>query len=181
MLKQEQRRPLFSEVLMTNYASIDQLPAKYREQAAAQMRGPGKTAVPVVQNGQQVERVKRKLGNFPIYNKIVLMGERPESYNVVIRMHWRQYAKEVKRVKSLILAAIGPCDPIGQPVNLTFTPFYEKRPLDTSNLPEKLYEDGLVAAGLLVDDNREYVYDIIKRRPRVDKERPRLEIEIISI
>ena len=164
-----------------NYTDISQLPPQHRAQAAAQIaeqsRGPGLRAV-IVERGKPV---KRKPGNFPIYNKIVLMGERPESYNVVIRMHWRKYNNEVKRVKDLILAAIGPCDPIGQPVNLTFTPFYDKRPLDTSNLPEKLYEDGLVAAGLLVDDNRRYVWDIIKRRPRIDKERPRLEIEIVSI
>lgn len=127
---------------------------------------------------QMDQRPKSKA---PLYNKIVLMGERPESYNNIIRWHWRTFHKEVNRVKQLILSAIGPCDPIGQPVNLVFTVFYEKRPLDTSNLSEKLYEDGLVAAGLLVDDNRKYVYDIIKRRPQIDKERPRIEIEIISV
>lgn len=131
-----------------------------------------------VQNG---EAVPLPVWRGPIYQKIVLMGERPESYNNIIRWHWSKYSREVNRVKLLILSAIGPCDPIGQPVNLAFTPFYENKPLDTSNLPEKLYEDGLVAAGLLVDDNRQYVHDIIKRRPQIDKERPRLEIEIVSI
>lgn len=151
---------------------------KNGEMAELNGRGPGKTAVPVVRHGQPVKRAR---GNFPIYNKIVLMGERPESYNKIIRWHWRKFSQEVERVKLLILAAIGPCDPIGKPVNLTFTVFYDKRPLDTSNFPEKLYEDGFVAAGLLVDDNRRYVHDIIKRRPQIDKEHPRVEIEIMSV
>ena len=117
-----------------------------------------------------------------IYQKIVLMDERPQSWNTLKRMHWSKWQVEVDRCKWLILEAIGiQPEPLSQPVNLIFSPFYgNEKTLDTSNFPEKLYEDGLVAAGLLVDDNRQYVYDIIKRRGQVDRERPRVEIEIVN-
>lgn len=117
-----------------------------------------------------------------IYQKIVLMNERPQSWNTLKRMHWKKWQEEVDRCKWLILAAIGvQPEPLDQPVNLIFTTYYgNKKTLDTSNFPEKLYEDGLIAAGLLVDDNRDYVHDITKRRARIDKKCPRVEIEIIS-
>lgn len=117
-----------------------------------------------------------------IYQKIVLMNERPQSWNTLKRMHWSAWQNEVERCKWLILDAIGiQPQPLAQPVNLIFTAYYaNKKTLDTSNFPEKLYEDGLIAAGLLVDDNRNYVHDIVKRRARIDKKCPRVEIEIVS-
>lgn len=118
-----------------------------------------------------------------IYQKIVLMNERPQSWNTLKRMHWKKWQEEVDRCKWLILAAIGyQPEPLNQPVNLIFTVYFKNnKTLDTSNIPCKLYEDGLVAARLLVDDSKEYVHDITTRRAQVDKERPRVEIEIIGV
>ena len=113
-----------------------------------------------------------------MYQKIVLIDERPQSWNTLKRLHWRQWHDEVERVKWLVLAALGgSVQPIAGRVGITVTVFYKSRPHDASNIPAKLYEDGLVAAGLLTDDNPAYVASMTTR-PMVDRHRPRVEIEI---
>lgn len=114
------------------------------------------------------------------YQKIVLMDERPQSWNALKRLHWRKWQNEVDRCKWLVLAALGQVNTINGRIRLTVTVFYKNRPHDASNIPEKLYEDGLVAAGLLRDDSPAFVGEVVKRS-RVDKARPRVEIEIESI
>lgn len=115
-----------------------------------------------------------------MYQKIVLMDERPQSWNVLKRLHWSKWQQEVERVKWLMLEALGGAKmPIDGRVKLTITVYYKNRPHDASNIPEKLYEDGLVAANLLADDNPKFVGEVVKRS-RVDKEQPRVEVEIES-
>jgi hypothetical protein len=113
-----------------------------------------------------------------MYQKIVLMDERPQSWNVLKRLHWTKWGEEVERVKWLMLAALGGVSaPLSGKVKITVTVFYKNRPHDASNIPLKLYEDGIVQAGLLVDDNPAFVGEAVTRS-RVDKKRPRVEIEI---
>lgn len=115
-----------------------------------------------------------------MYQKIVLMNERPQSWNVLKRLHWTKWQEEVERVKWLMLGALGGVvTPLDGQVKITVTAFYKNRPHDASNVPIKLYEDGLVAAGLLVDDNPKFVGEAVTRS-RVDKQRPRVEIEVES-
>ena len=112
------------------------------------------------------------------YQKIILMGERPQSWNVLKRMHWAKWQNEVERCKWLIIAALGGVrEPIGGKVCIAVTVYYKNRPQDASNIPLKLYEDGLVAANLLTDDNPHFVSETTTRS-RVDKKSPRVEIEI---
>ena len=115
-----------------------------------------------------------------MYQKIVLSGERPKSWNVLKRLHWRKWQDEVERCKWLILDAVGvQAQPVGEPVSISVTAYYKNRPHDASNVPGKLYEDGLVAADVLHDDAPKYVRSMTTRA-RVDKRHPRVEIEIFS-
>jgi hypothetical protein len=113
------------------------------------------------------------------YQKIILSGERPKSWNVLKRLHWAKWQNEVDRCKWLILEAIRPSAPINEPVDITVTVYYAGRPHDASNVPAKLYEDGLVAAGILHDDAPRYVRSMTTK-PRIDKNHPRVEIEIFG-
>jgi Holliday junction resolvase RusA-like endonuclease len=116
-----------------------------------------------------------------MYQKIVLMDERPKSWNVLKRLHWRQWQKEVERCKWLMIEALGGhCSAVSGRVRITVTAYYTSKPHDASNVPGKLYEDGLVAAGLLTDDNPTFVDEMVTRS-RVDRDRPRVEIEIEAI
>lgn len=116
-----------------------------------------------------------------MYQKIVLIDERPKSWNVLKRLHWREWQDEVERVKRLIVSALGGIrQPIGGKVKITVTAYYKSRPHDASNVPAKLYEDGLIAAGLLTDDNPAFV-DEMTTRSRIDRERPRVEIELEGV
>ena len=113
--------------------------------------------------------------------KIVLINERPQSWNVLKRLHWRKWQNEVERCKWLILEAIGKDNyPTTGRVRITVTAYYKNRPQDASNIPLKLYEDGLVAAGVLTDDSPVFVDETVTRS-RVDKQRPRVEIEIETV
>ncbi len=113
-----------------------------------------------------------------MYQKIVLIDERPESWNTLKRLHWRKWHDEVERVKWLVLAALGgQAHAISGRVAITVTVYYKARPHDASNIPAKLYEDGLVAAGLLTDDSPAYVTRMTTV-PMIDRQRPRVEIEI---
>lgn len=115
-----------------------------------------------------------------MYQKIVLSGERPVSWNKLKRMHWRKWQDEVERCKWLIMDAAGmQTEPINEPVKITVTAYYKNRPHDASNVPAKLFEDGLVAANVLHDDAPKYVSSMTTRS-RVDKKHPRVEIEITS-
>lgn len=116
-----------------------------------------------------------------MYQKIVLMDERPKSWNVLKRLHWRRWQEEVERVKWLVIDALGgQCKPVHGKVKITVTAYYKSQPHDASNIPLKLFEDGLVAAGLLTDDNPTFV-DETATRSRIDRQRPRVEIEIEAI
>ena len=79
------------------------------------------------------------------------------------------------------MAAVGfDSQPVNGRVRITVTAYYKTRPHDASNIPLKLYEDGLVAAGILTDDSPVFVDETVTRS-RVDKQRPRVEIEIETI
>ena len=160
---------------MPHYDDINQLPPQYREQAYEQTRRPGKTAVPIVVNGEAVDAQPKP--QRPLYQKIVLMDERPQSWNTLKRLHWNKWQREVERCKNLIIAAIGPCNTIQQRVKILVTVYFNKWPYDSSNIPLKLFEDGLVAAGLLTDDSMKYVI-VTATRSEIDRNRPRTEIEI---
>jgi hypothetical protein len=111
--------------------------------------------------------------------KIVLHGERPPSWNKFYAgSHWRERKQDADRIHLLVLAALnGRPARMVKPVEIVVTAFFKGRQFDPCNVPAKIYIDGLVQAGLLVDDTPRYV-DSVTTRSRKDKDRPRVEILI---
>src|SRR5690348_3604107 len=87
---------------------------------------------------------------------LVLDGERPASENVFWSGgHWRERREFAARAHLVVRAALG-----GEPARITrcvdieIVAYFDKYPLDSDNICGKPYVDGLVRAGLLVNDTR---------------------------
>jgi hypothetical protein len=109
---------------------------------------------------------------------IVLPGERPQSWNRFNSgVHWTKRKREVDRVHMVVRAALtGDETPYTYPVDIQFVAYFDKRPLDASNLYLKPYEDAL-KGWLIVDDSPKYVRSV-QSISLVDKDNPRMEIVI---
>lgn len=106
-----------------------------------------------------------------MYQKIVLMDERPQSWNRLKRMHWRDWQAEVDRIKWLLMAAVPHPAQLACKVNIDYTVYFAKRPHDADNIPAKLFTDGLIACGLIADDRRQFV-GRVSTEARIDREHP---------
>jgi Holliday junction resolvase RusA-like endonuclease len=113
--------------------------------------------------------------------KIVLINERPMSVNKIYSgMHWAKRNAEAHRVHLLVRAELDPEAAIAdQPVAITVTCYFKSHPLDASNIGAKMYEDALI--GLVIQDDGPKYVTSMTTRSRVDKQRPRVEIEIETI
>lgn len=95
--------------------------------------------------------------------RLWLPGERPVSWNQFYSgKHWRARADEASRVHKLVyysmLEKLGcEIEPFPVPVHITVTAHFKGRLLDPDNICAKPLIDGLVEAGLLVDDSPQYV------------------------
>lgn len=122
--------------------------------------------------------------------KMVLEGERPKSWNEYYSgKHWSVRNREAKRVHTLVRSMIDPDDrPFDAPVAVTFTVYYDKNPQDSTNILDKLYEDGMLAKGGFSDGYRSWLWDddpehVVSTTtiPRVDKDNPRVEIILRTV
>lgn len=110
--------------------------------------------------------------------KIALEGERPLSWNAYYAgLHWRERKDEATRVHILVDVECRELDELPElayPVHLLCLVYFKSNPQDCSNITTKLYEDGLVRAGLLKNDSPSYVASctafslISKKHPRVE-------------
>lgn len=108
--------------------------------------------------------------------RITLEGERPQSWNVLKRAHWTRWQREVGRCALLVRAQAGAAEMFTGPVHITVLAHFDSRPLDASNVPAKLYEDGLKGT-YLRDDNPNFVTSMTTIS-LIDKAEPRVEIII---
>lgn len=109
---------------------------------------------------------------------IVLEGARAPSWNQMYAgVHWSKRKKMADEAHWQVRAAL-PRDYelFLRPVDITVTSYFESRALDCDNIAAKLYIDGLIGH-VLRDDSPRYV-SAVTTRSRVDRERPRVEIEI---
>jgi Holliday junction resolvase RusA-like endonuclease len=111
-------------------------------------------------------------------HKLILPGERPMSWNKMYAgSHWSKRMAEVMRVGFVIRSQLaGDEQPYTVPVDIRITAYFDTKPLDASNIAAKLYEDAL-KDWLLVDDTPAYVASMTTAS-RIDKDNPRVEIEI---
>lgn len=120
--------------------------------------------------------------------KIILKGERPLSWNKIYQSrHWifrKQFADSIHQrvVAALIDMGIHPFDKTKMfegRVDIVVIAYFQNRSLDPDNICSKIYIDPLKFS-LLHDDTPKYVRRV-STQSEIDKENPRLEIEIIPI
>ncbi len=112
---------------------------------------------------------------------LVLLGERPTSWNDYwAGKHWTKRKAETDRVHQVVRSVLtGEETPYDVPVNIRIIAYFDHHPLDASNICEKPFEDAL-KGWLIVDDSPKYVASMTKV-PRIDKDNPRVEIEIREV
>ena len=111
--------------------------------------------------------------------KIIINNERPKSWNEYYAgKHWSIRATEAERVHQLIQYMSKKGIFVGQ-VDIVMTVYFKNRPLDADNIASKFYIDGLKGR-VIEDDNPKYVRSV-KTVSLVDKENPRVEIELMEV
>lgn len=114
---------------------------------------------------------------------LVLPNERPMGLNRLLsRVSWPIRNEEVARVKLAVRAALDPNWPMFESaVTITVIVYFKNKgmQLDASNIPAKLYEDGLID-WLIEDDSPQYVR-AMRTVSLLDRDNPRVEIEIKEI
>lgn len=120
--------------------------------------------------------------------KLILHGERPMSVNKIYAgTHWTQRRNEAQRVHDVVFYELRKLwqhrkikTPIfTEKVTIVVTAYFAHHPLDASNIPGKIYEDGL--KGYVIADDTLLHVDSMMTRSRMDKQNPRVEIEIEEV
>ena len=111
---------------------------------------------------------------------IVIPDEKPISLNYLLaRLHWTKRNTEVRRVLLIVRAHLDPNEDMFQGlVKVSVTVYFanKREQLDASNIPAKLYEDGL-KGWLFPDDDSRYVR-AVETVTLVDRENPRVELTV---
>lgn len=112
---------------------------------------------------------------------IIIPNERPKSWNdYYAGQHWRKRQVEAQRVHAMVRAHLPQDAAVAeQPVHITVRAYFDKRPLDASNICAKFYEDGLIG-WLIEDDSPAYVAGVTTYS-LIDKEFPRVEIDVEEV
>ena len=116
--------------------------------------------------------------------KIILEGERPWSWNKMYAgVHWSERKAEADRVHMLMFSKYlnmrddqDQLPELTERVDIHITAYFKNKPQDPDNICSKMYIDGLIGT-LIADDTREYVRKVTVQS-EVDKENPRVEIEV---
>ena len=111
--------------------------------------------------------------------KITINGTPPSINKYIGRTNIWQYQKDKKQIHELVRLSTlkdKPKIPIAKCIMEVSFYFKDKRKRDLSN-HIKFIEDGLVKAGIIEDDNY-FVVQELKLKGFVDKDNPRVEIDI---
>lgn len=114
---------------------------------------------------------------------LILPDEQPISWNKMYTgQHWSKRQAEVSRVHLAVRGEIDPNWPMfDRPVHITVTAYFKNKSvqLDASNIPAKLYEDGLI--GWLIKDDRPQYVRSMTTVSLLDRQNPRVEIEVREV
>lgn len=110
--------------------------------------------------------------------KIILKNEKPQSWNQMYSgVHWSVRKIEAERVHWLVRSEIVHPTILKHPVDIIITAYFKQRALDPDNICCKLYIDGL--KGLLLEDDTSKYVKSVKSVSLIDKQNPRVEIELL--
>ena len=107
----------------------------------------------------------------------------PRSLNRLLRMHWarRQELMELWR-QEVAVAAMRAGRPKFKAAKIRLRLYYDRHPLpDLDNAlaaAAKLVLDGLVASGIIPDDDARHVRGLTLAELAVDRKNPRVEVEV---
>ena len=116
---------------------------------------------------------------------IVLHGERSPSQNFYYSSpHWSKRSKMAAQIhatvqRRLMAMGIEKGTTCNKRVAIEVIGYFDKRPLDSSNVCGKVYEDAL-KGWLIVDDSIKYV-GRVSSESRIDRLNPRVEIIITEV
>ena len=109
---------------------------------------------------------------------LVLPNERPVSWNDFYSgQHWSVRKAEKDRVQMVVRSVLDPDTIVfDRPVEITVSAYFDKRPMDSSNIAAKLYEDA-IKGWIIQDDDWRHVRSVTTRS-HMDRKNPRVEILI---
>lgn len=114
---------------------------------------------------------------------LTLDGEQPISWNKMYSgQHWTLRNEEAARVHLAVRAALDPNWPMfDKPVVITVRIYFKNKrvQLDASNVPAKIYEDGLT--GWLIEDDSPKFVRSMTTVSLIDRDNPRVEIQITEV
>lgn len=108
--------------------------------------------------------------------KITIPNYRARSRNKTATAHWRVYQLHRNEIAELI-GTYTPSRECISPAVVTIEAFYMQRPVDTTNVDDKIVVDGLMRAGILIDDKPQENPIVIKKC-FVDAEEDKLVITV---
>jgi hypothetical protein len=116
--------------------------------------------------------------------KIILPKERPMSWNILYAgRHWFVRREEATRVHNLIIYTLREMkvepeyNSFTERVDITITTYFKSSPMDPDNICSKFYIDGL--KGMVIQDDSYKYIKSVKNVVEIDRENPRMEIEIL--
>ena len=112
---------------------------------------------------------------FPSWNDVLAQyGRKPQIGNKTKQEMQMMCVNAIRRQLNVV---------IDRPIKLTYT-FYEpdrKRDLGNLLFVDKIFEDALQVCGVIKNDNQNFVKGITALEVQIDKDNPRVEIEIEEI
>jgi len=119
----------------------------------------------------------------PVYLNVTLYGEQSKSWNTYYAgVHHTKRSKEAKRAHGLVVAKLAGCGvQFTSQVDIKVAVYRGNlRRFDSDNVVDKFYIDGLVQAGVLIDDSYQYVRWAASAI-FIDKDNPRVVIEVTTV
>lgn len=107
-----------------------------------------------------------------LMTRITLPDHKAISWNKIYAQgHWTTRKKLVDEVHFRVKIACKGIGLINGRVSIMIIADFKTRPLDSSNIAAKLYEDGLIKAGIIKDDSPEHVRMVsTESRPKQEKD-----------
>lgn len=112
---------------------------------------------------------------FPSWNDVLAQyGRKPQIGNRTKQEMQMMCVNAIRRQLNIV---------INTPIKITYT-FYEpdrKRDLGNLLFVDKIFEDALQVCGVIKNDNQNFVKGIVANEVQIDKDRPRVVVEIEEI
>lgn len=94
--------------------------------------------------------------------RIVIPNYRARSRNHTTRKHWTVYRDHLDEATEFV-RTYAPSRSVLSPARVVITAVFKSRPIDTSNIDDKIIVDALMKVGILKDDKPSENPEVVKR------------------